>query len=244
MVKEIKKPVIGIVSKNFTAPDFYNWSWQRINDQVRYAVNKNGGIVLGVLPQTLRKDFHWPDDRGDVKLTDEEITDLTTILKQCDGIILQGGIYSHNYEEYIARYCYEHDLPLLGICAGYNNIIRGLGGKVEKCENTEKHNRPDLPYAHDCLVVDQTSLFHQIIQQANFPVNSVHDYTGTKIPPQLSVVAVDDEQQPEVIEAKDKKFYIGVKFHPELLVGENQSFNGLFEKLIELSKNNPSPRQR
>ena len=100
----------------------------------------------------------------------------------------------------------------------------------------QKHNRPDLQYAHDCFVVDQTSLFYQIIKQENLPVNSVHDYIGTNIPPQLSVVAVDDDKQPEVVEAKDKKFYIGVKFHPELLVDENPIFNRLFEKLIDASK--------
>ena len=48
----MKKAIIGIVSKNITVKEFYNWSWQRISDAVRYSINKNGGLVLGILPQT------------------------------------------------------------------------------------------------------------------------------------------------------------------------------------------------
>lgn len=36
------KPIIGIVSKNITIEEFYNWSWQRISNDVRYSINKIG----------------------------------------------------------------------------------------------------------------------------------------------------------------------------------------------------------
>lgn len=62
------KIVIGIVSKNITVEEFYNWSWQRIADGIRYSVNKNGGLVMGVLPQTLRKEFNRED--GSVTVPD------------------------------------------------------------------------------------------------------------------------------------------------------------------------------
>ena len=62
------KIVIGIVSKNITVEEFYNWSWQRIADSIRYSVNKNSGLVMGVLPQTLRKEFNRED--GSVTVPD------------------------------------------------------------------------------------------------------------------------------------------------------------------------------
>ena len=94
----MKKPVIGIVSKNLTVEEFYSWSWQRISDGVRYAINKNGGLVMGILPQTIRKNFNKEDESENIKLTREEIDDLLFFVKKCDGIILQGGLTSHNYE--------------------------------------------------------------------------------------------------------------------------------------------------
>ena len=234
----IKKPVIGVVSKNITIEEFYNWSWQRISNDVRYSVNKNGGVVLGILPQTTRKSFNQEDESEDVQLTDEEITDLESLLAKCDGIVLQGGISSHNYEEYIAKYCYDNDLPLLGICAGYNNIIRGLGGKATKINNIDIHDRPDLTYAHECLITDKESLFYSIVKKDKFSVNSVHTYVGTSIPDELTVVAVSDDNQVEVVEAKNKKFFIGVKYHPELLVDIDEIQNNIFKKFVSLCKNN------
>ena len=231
----MKKAIIGIVSKNITVKEFYNWSWQRISDAVRYSINKNGGLVLGILPQTQRKDFNQVDESENSKLSKQEIEDLLLLLKMCDGIVLQGGISSHNYEEYIAKYCYDNDIPLLGICAGYNNIIRGVGGKAELITNTQVHDRPDLKYAHNCFIKDKESLFYNIVKQEKFAVNSVHTYIGTKIPKKLSIVAYSDDGQVEVVEAKDKKFLIGVKFHPELLVDEEDKFNDIFKTLIEKS---------
>jgi len=232
------KAIIGIVSKNITITDFYNWSWQRISNDVRYAVNKNGGLVMGILPQTTRKEFNQTDKPETILLLESEKSDLIKMIDMCDGIILQGGITSHNYEEFIAKYCYEKDIPLLGICAGYNNIIRGLGGKAEKIDNVDKHDRPDLEYAHTCKILDKDSLFYSFMQQNEFPVNSVHTYVGTQIPKELSIVAVSDDNQVEVIEAKNKKYYIGVKYHPELLVDKDSIQNNIFKSFINICQQN------
>ena len=230
------KPIIGIVSKNITIEEFYDWSWQRISNDIRYSINKNGGIVLGILPQTLRKHFNKEDESEKLKLTSEEVADLITIINKCDGIILQGGISSHNYEEFIAKYCYKKNIPLLGICAGYNNIIRGLGGKAEKITNVDIHDRPDLKYAHKCKIIDKESLFYNIVKKEIIDVNSVHTYVGTKIPKKLIVVAVSDDNQVEVVEAKDKTFYMGIKYHPELLVDVDTKQNDIFKKFIQVCK--------
>lgn len=230
----MKNVVIGVVSKNITIEDFYNWSWQRISNDVRYSINKNGGLVMGILPQTSRKVFNQEDEHENVKLTAQEKTDLAFFINQCSGIVLQGGISSHNHEEFIAKYCYENDIPLLGICAGYNNMIRGLGGSAEKIQNVDIHDRPDLKYAHKCKVVDKNSLFAKIVKEETFDVNSVHTYVGTKIPKQLSIVAVSDDNQVEVVEAKDKKFYIGIKYHPELLVDDDKKQNEIFKQFVKI----------
>jgi gamma-glutamyl-gamma-aminobutyrate hydrolase PuuD len=233
-----RKPIIGVVSKNITIDEFYNWSWQRISNDVRYSINKNGGLVLGILPQTTRKEFNRNDESENIKMSEGEIFDLLSMVDKCDGIVLQGGISSHNYEEYIAKYCYDNNIPLLGICAGYNNIIRGLGGKATRIDNVDVHDRPDLMYAHKCRVIDKESLFYNCVKEDVLSVNSVHTYVGTVIPEELSIIALSDDKQVEVVEAKGKKFFMGVKYHPELLVDIDDKQNNIFKTFLNICRSN------
>ena len=57
-----------------------------------------------------------------------------------------------------------------------------------------------------------------------------------KSPPQLSVVATSNDGQVEVVEAKDKTFYIGIKYHPELLVDIDKKQNNIFRKIEKIRK--------
>ncbi len=232
----MKTPIIGIVSKNLTVKDFFGWQWQRICDSIRYAINKNGGLVIGILPQKNNQTFNQEDEHENIELTQFEQERLLQTLKLCDGIILQGGLTSHNYEEFIAKYCYDNNIPCLGICAGFNNIVRALGGNTIKLINVDKHDRPDLQYAHSCNIIDKASLFYKIIKQDTFFVNSVHTYIANKIPASLSVVATSDDEQVEVVEAKNKKFYIGIKYHPELLIDKDDFENNIFKTFIDKCK--------
>ena len=233
----MKKPIIGIVSKNITIEDFYGWQWQRICDSVRYALVKNDAIVIGILPQRNSQRFSLEDEHEEIEIDKEEIKMLETTLKLCDGIILQGGISSNNYEEYIAKYCYEKDIPCMGICAGFNNMIRALGGTTKNLESIDIHDRPDLKYAHSCKVIDKNSRFYQIVRQEKFEVNSVHTYIADKVPDCLKVVAKSGDGQVEVIENSSKKFFIGIKYHPELLVDYDEKQNRIFEEFVYTCKN-------
>ena len=232
----MKAPIIGIVSKNLTVKDFYGWQWQRICDSIRYAINKNNGLTIGILPQKNSQSFNQEDEHENIKLTKLEQFNLLQILKLCDGIILQGGITSHNYEEFIAKYCYDNNIPCLGICAGFNNIVRALGGNTIKLSNIDKHDRPDLEYAHTCNIVDKNSLFYKIIKKDSFSVNSVHTYIANTIPDSLTIVAKSDDNQIEVVEAKNKKFYIGIKYHPELLIDKDEFENNIFKVFVDMCK--------
>ena len=64
------------------------------------------------------------------KSKEEEKNELYRQIDLCDGFILQGGLYSSNYEIEMAKRIIELDKPLIGICAGFNNILRALGTNV------------------------------------------------------------------------------------------------------------------
>lgn len=47
--------------------------------------------------------------------------------------------------------------------------------------------------------------------------------------PKLEKVAFCENGYPNVIESKDKEFYIGVRFHPEDLYKKDENINNIFK---------------
>ena len=98
-----------------------------------------------------------------MRLSEEEKDDLHRQVDLCDGIILQGGDYSYAYEEEIARYALEKDIPIFGICAGFNNILRALGSNVYE-DKRGRHAVYDRNYRHHIRIEkDSKNLGKQIV---------------------------------------------------------------------------------
>ena len=122
----MKKPIIGIIGK--PQPQYENDIWHRIDevDEIRYLIVKNGGIAIMLLPTEATLIFNDNDIKDDAFFSKEELNELYRQIDLCDGFILQGGLYSSNYEIEMAKKIIELDKPLIGICAGFNNILRAI----------------------------------------------------------------------------------------------------------------------
>ena len=223
----MKKAVIGIVSKHYAnyknhLTDTY------IRDEVKQAIFDNGAIAIAILPPD--KDIKYIENNLKEDLNEKEYEDLIYQIKLCDGIILQGGGESDNYECIVAKYCYENNIPILGICAGQNNIARAIGGTTCKIDNPEKHMQMTKQYVHK-IKIDKTSKFYKIIKKEEIMVNSRHKRT-IKDCPKLEKVGFCEDGYADVIESKDKNFYIGVRFHPESLYKIDENMNNIFKSFI------------
>ena len=91
---------------------------------------------------------------------------------------MQGGLFSCNYEIEIAKMVLELDKPLLGICAGFNNILRALGTDVIE-DKSNSHNYYDINYRHK-INIDVDSQLYNIVGQKNIEVNSIHSMIAPK----------------------------------------------------------------
>ena len=227
----MKKPVIGLVAKHRKTDNVRTNSL--IRDEYKQAIFDNGGIAIGILAPN--EEIMFTDDNWKKEEDKLDKNNIIEQIKLCDGIILMGGSESEVYEPFIAEYCYKNNIPCLGICAGQNNIVRGVGGSIYKVLNPEKHSRPNDMYVHNIKIIDKTSKFYSIIKAEEIRVNSRHknvvDSNGV-----LNVVALDDDGDKEVVEAKDKDFYIGMRFHPESLYIVDENMNNIFKYFIETCK--------
>ena len=229
----MSKCVIGIVAKYRYGDENLKRKDSRIRNEVKQAVFDNGAIAIGIIS---------PNDEmqgaGDNWIKYNDLINKENIIEQiklCDGIILQGGNANEAFEPFIAKYCYNNDIPCLGICAGQNSIVRGLGGTTYKVSNPEKHYQPDKEYVHN-IHIDKSSRFYNIVKKEEIMVNSRHK-RSVEESPLLDKVGFCEDGYADVVESKNKTFYVGVRFHPESLYKIDENMNNIFKCFIEICKN-------
>lgn len=225
----MNKVIIGIVAKYKDGDENEKRVDSRIRNEVKQAVFDNGGIAIGIISPNCEMQPSGDDWIKYNDLIDKE--DIISQIKLCDGIILQGGNANEAFEPFIAKYCYDNDIPCLGICAGQNSVVRGLGGTTYKIPNPEKHNRPYDDYVHN-IHIDKSSIFYNIIKKDEIMVNSRHK-RAIEESPLLDKVGFCEDGYADVVESKNKKFYIGVRFHPESLYKIDENMNNIFKSFIK-----------
>ena len=167
----MNKTIIGIVAKYKDGDENKKRVDCHIRNEIKQAVFDNGAIAIGIISPN-----NEMQPAGDDWMKYNDLIDKENIIEQiklCDGIILQGGNANEAFEPFIAKYCYDNDIPCLGICAGQNSIVRGLGGTTYRIPNPEKHNQPNKDYVHN-IHIDTKSRFDDIVKKNKIMVNSKH----------------------------------------------------------------------
>ena len=160
---------------------------------------------------------------------------MYSLIKKCDGIIIQGGLSSDDYEIKASKYAIDNDIPILGICAGFNNIIRAMGGKVF-CMNNTIHNTEDGRIVHKNIIKENT-LLYDVLKKKEVDVNSIHTMFANKEDiKNLEISAYSFDGYVEAVELKNKRFCLGVKWHPELM--DDGNMNNIFKRFIEICSKN------
>jgi putative glutamine amidotransferase len=115
----------------------------------------------------------------------------------------------------------KRDLPVLAICRGVQILNVQYGGTlVQHLESTKRHRKktPDNPGspAHKVEIVPGTKLAAIAGEPLTLDVNSRHHQAIAKLGDGLLVSARDPEDDTiEAVERPDKRFVIGVQWHPE-----------------------------
>ena len=226
-----KKPIIGIIGK--VSPNFTEdlWHRNRVADEFRYYVVKHGGIAISLLPTQNTLKFNDNDIKDNQELNKEELEDLYRQVELCDGFILQGGLISCNYEIELAKRIIELDKPLIGICAGFNNILRALGTNVI-LDETNSHDYYDKDYRHKIKIL-KDSMIYEFIKQDEYLVNSIHTMIAPEelVQDYAKITSYSYDGLVESFEVENKKFVVGIKWHPELI--DDEFVNKLFKRFIE-----------
>ena len=234
------KPIIGVIGRIDVASDDDKVVCMR--ESTRRSIVKKHCIPFLILPnQDLEYGLLEPKDIPN--LTKIEKEDLKKIVDMCDGLLIPGGYKWYEFDEFIYNYALEKNIPILGICVGMQMMCRIDQNRNSVCEDTTiknntkiNHNQRDKKYVHSVSIVDNTKL-SKIINKNKIEVNSKHNYHVDRIV-NLKISAYSFDGLIEAVEYENKKFVIGVQWHPETMLDYDDDANKIFDEFINKCINN------
>lgn len=159
-------------------------------------------------------------------------------------------------EYLILSYAYRFDLPLLGICRGMQMINVCLGGTLyrdlddqfsgvrRRCwEADHGDGRPqrlvhwqDEPYARTThrVRIAPNSRLGRVVGGGVLEVNSMHHQGVCDLSALVDAVAFASDGLVEGIEVRDRRFIVGVQWHPEFFNDpRGQRIASVFDALVD-----------
>lgn len=150
--------------------------------------------------------------------------DINDYLNICDGFILQGGDDIEDDNIKLLDILYKINKPVLGICLGMQEMGVFSSGKLVDIDN---HLGNGL---HE-IIIDKNSLLYRIIGKDKILVNSRHKSMINDTDLFVSSKSMDNVI--ESIEDNNKKFFLGVQWHPENMYNDDDT-RKIFDYFIKM----------
>lgn len=210
------KPLIGIIGRPRLTNN--NLSFMGAEEECIRAIIRCGGNAI-IIPPVSDIDYNETMPRDVKDLTKEEQVDFYSLIDKCDGLLFPGGRRIYNYDVLACKYAIEKDIPTLGICMGMQ-VMNIVDTNVKPIPTINKHRIEDKKYVHDVIICDNGVLSN--ILDKKLTVNSVHTYAVSEVK-DFIIEAKANDNVIEAISLPNKKFIVGVQWHPERLMDENST---------------------
>ncbi len=161
---------------------------------------------------------------------------IDKIICVADGILFSGGPDIHakffnqslhpkvnninikrdKFEIELCKKAVKKNIPILGICRGIQIINVALGGNIFQHISNHMQNIPRDLVWHNINPICKTKIFN-MSNGKNIKVNSLHHQAVNVLGKDLIISAKANDGTIEAIENPNKKFLVGVQWHPECL---------------------------
>ncbi len=139
------------------------------------------------------------------------------------------------HETALVHAALERDLPLLGVCRGAQVLNVALGGTLQQhlpnVIGHERHQPAPGVFGSSVVRIESGSLLADILGELT-EVPCYHHQALAEVADGLRVVARAADGTIEAVELPDRRWALGVQWHPE----ENAEDNRLFDALVDAAR--------
>lgn len=193
------------------------------------------GVLTNGIPLTylniFNKEYYPVFIDSSLTLTPHNKIKLLKQIKDIDGFILPGGEKISEVDLFIIDYCYNNNIPLLGICLGMQEIAYYFNKKSIKKLDTDKHFDMKSNYVHT-IKLKRKGYLHNILNTNSITVNSRHNYHIENN--KNYVIEAKCDKIIEAIKVKNTKYILGVQFHPEIMVNYDENAKTILKDFIKM----------
>lgn len=204
---------IGIVMKYTQFEDGRDIVY--LSEMIRRTFQRVGCFVIPIVPV---QDVNYNSTKYNEfkELTDSEKKIIDKYLDMVDGVVFPGGFKISLFDKYILDKCVQLDIPTLGICLGMQTISNYKRNfLVEENNSSINHKQDDDDLLVHKVIINKDTLLYKILGKEEIMVNSFHKYHAVENDC-LVVNARSCDGYIEGVEFKNKKFIMGLQWHPEI----------------------------
>lgn len=245
MTDTANAPLIGILARHDKSVTYRQSAVNAQNEAYLHAVTQAGGIPFIIplnLPESaLRRLYDLSDgllfagggDIDPVLYGAEPRGDESDMQRDRDDAEIQ-----------LIRWAAADNKPVLAICRGIQIIAVAMGGSLvqdlpSEMPQAERHNHRYLAadghkitdLIHDVELTPSAKL-SRVLGVTRLRVNSMHHQAVKDVPSPLTVVARSEDGVIEAVELPAHRFFVGVQWHPEVLVDTDPAARAIFSALV------------
>jgi len=229
------RPLVGItISCDARRPGFFSLR----EDYVR-AIEKAGGLPVVLAPGAAPEATELLDRIEGLLLTGGGDIDPALYRQERHASVCEVQPERDAFEVALARRALDRDLPLLAICRGHQVLNVATGGTLiqdipSSLAGAENHDPEQERWelSHDVRIRPGSRLA-RILGRDRVAVNSFHHQAVKDLGQGLEATAwAVDDGVVEAIEAPDRRFAVGVQWHPESFWNRPEGFAPLFEAFV------------